>query len=184
MYGLIYLITNAENGKQYVGQTTYPLKVRWQHHLRSAQSGLLCALHCAIRRYGAKTFKVEQIDVANSLEELNKKEVQYVASFHTLSPNGYNLTTGGERCEVSKETRKKQSDSQRRCMASREARQHISGALTKPCCRRGHLYDNTNTYIIPSTGHRKCWTCYYLQSGRKLPERLQQYVHGTPSQDT
>ena len=26
-------------------------------------------------------------------------------------------------------------------------------------CKRGHPYDETNTYIIPATGHRTCKTC-------------------------
>src|SRR5271157_4003002 len=95
-YGIIYLVTNAVNGKQYVGQTVRPLTRRWQCHLLSASDGSMGALHGAIRKYGAEAFRVKQIDLAETLEELNKKEVYYIAQLKTLAPSGYNLTLGGE----------------------------------------------------------------------------------------
>ena len=98
------------NGKQYVGQTVRILEQRWQSHIRSAENGSTFALHRAIRKYGAGSFKVEQIDSAKTLDELNKKEAYYIAQLGTLAPDGYNLTGGGEGRIVSAETRQKLSD--------------------------------------------------------------------------
>lgn len=109
MYGIIYCITNAVNEKKYVGQTIHTLKWRWRWHLQSARDGSQGALHCAIRLHGAEAFRIEQIAFASTLEELNKKEVLYIALMKTLAPDGYNLTTGGESFRISEETRKKQS---------------------------------------------------------------------------
>lgn len=162
MYGFIYLVTNTVNGKQYVGQTTRSLKRRWQFHLRSVRGGSKYALHCAIRKYGAAAFKVEQIDSAETLEELNEKEARYVLQLATLAPGGYNLTTGGDGFKVSDETREKQSKT------------HLS-LPRKTHCLRGHPYNDVNTYVDFGRG-KHCWICYYLRRGLKLPERLQKYT--------
>ena len=91
MLGIIYCATNTVNGKRYVGQTVRSLKRRWQFHLKSAKDGSECTLHRAIRKYSAEAFKVEQIDFAESPEDLNEKEVRYILLLKTLTPNGYNL---------------------------------------------------------------------------------------------
>ena len=61
----------------------------------------------AIEKYGAENFKVEQLDVANSIDELNSKEKYYIGLYDTVSPHGYNLTTGGDRYEMTDESREK-----------------------------------------------------------------------------
>lgn len=106
-YGVIYVITNTVNGKQYVGQTTRTLAVRWYYHIRSSRDGSTGALPHAILKHSAEAFKIEQIDIASSLEELNKKEAHYILQLKTLAPYGYNLTSGGEGFKVSEETKQK-----------------------------------------------------------------------------
>lgn len=106
---IVYLITNKINGKQYVGQTIQKLEDRWKTH-RSSISGCL-ALKSAIEKYCPDNFTVEVIYEANSMEELNKKEQEFINKLNTLAPNGYNLTTGGERPKYSEESRKKMSQS-------------------------------------------------------------------------
>lgn len=129
MFGIIYCVTNTVSGKQYVGQTTYPLEVRWRYHLKSTREGSTCALHCAIRKYGAESFKFEQLDVADSADDLNEKEVYYVAQRGTLAPSGYNLTIGGEVGMVSEETRQKLSTVAIGHVASIETRRKQSLSL-------------------------------------------------------
>jgi group I intron endonuclease len=104
----IYMITNLINGKQYVGQTTQTLKRRWNFHV-CGRSGCI-ALKSAFEKYGKENFKIEPLFVASSLEELDEKEVEFISSMNTIAPNGYNLTSGGERPVFSEETRKKMSD--------------------------------------------------------------------------
>lgn len=77
-----------------MGQTSRTLEKRWIEHC-SASSGCV-ALHNAILKYGKENFKVEQIDTALNQEELDRKEIHYIASYETLAPNGYNLTIGGD----------------------------------------------------------------------------------------
>lgn len=96
MYGIIYVIANTVNGKQYVGQTTHTLEVCWCGHLKLAREGSQCALSRAIRRHGADAFEIKQIDFAETLEELNEKEVHHISKLRTFVPGGYNLTLGGD----------------------------------------------------------------------------------------
>ena len=134
MFGIVYCITNVVNGKQYVGQTTRALEARWYYHVYSANKGLQYALYRSIRKYGAKAFKVEQIDFAETLAELNEKEAHYILQLKTFIPDGYNMTTGGEGFLRSEETRKKMSEYQQfKPPTSEETRRKISIA------RKGYI---------------------------------------------
>jgi group I intron endonuclease len=135
MFGVIYCITNAINGKQYVGQTTLTPAKRWWWHLKYARDGSRSALHCAIRKYGKGAFVVGQIDSANSKEELSEKEIFHIAALKTIAPAGYNLTAGGEGMSgwsPTEETRRKRSESLRGHLVSEETCHKISATL------RGH----------------------------------------------
>src|SRR5665213_2267447 len=125
-FGIIYLVTNTVNGKQYVGQTVQLLKERLASHLLDANRGSAYLLHRAIRKYGYSSFTVEEIDVAQSRKELNAKETFNVLLYNTLAPNGYNLTLGGAGISGLKhsiETKRKMSEAQRGQWLSDEHRQ-------------------------------------------------------------
>lgn len=124
---IIYLITNKVNGKQYVGQTTRSLKIRWNNHcyIRPDSS----AIGRAIRKYGKEAFTIEVIIETDSLEQLNLYEQEYIQKFNTLAPNGYNLKQGGNGHGVSEETRRKLSEAGRGRFHTQEAKEKISIAL-------------------------------------------------------
>jgi len=104
----VYLITNKVNGKKYVGQTIRTLKQRWNSHVTTARNGGKFAISKAINKYGSKAFSIETLRMCKSRKELNKFEALFIDSIGTISPNGYNLTTGGESPIPSEETKKKQ----------------------------------------------------------------------------
>jgi group I intron endonuclease len=108
---LIYVITNKINGKQYVGQTVQQMEARWSAH--KSISSLCVGLKSAFHKYGVENFTIEKLCYVNSLEELNKMERKYIKELRTMSPNGYNLTTGGEQPKFSEESRIKMSASHR-----------------------------------------------------------------------
>lgn len=103
----IYVITNTQNGKQYVGQTINKAYRRWSAH-KSAKSGAgRSAIKKAVLKYGKNSFSFEVVDAAKTKEELNAKERLWVEKLNTIAPNGYNLETGGAKgYTLSKETRK------------------------------------------------------------------------------
>lgn len=110
---LIYKITNTINNKLYIGLTSVSLRERWTNHKSNCRNPLkyTSALYCAIRKYGIENFTIEQIDTADSLEELNIKEQVYIKALNTLAPNGYNLDNGGGVQNCHPETRLKISES-------------------------------------------------------------------------
>lgn len=105
---IIYKITNKINGKIYIGQTLRSLKERFDQHKKS--KGCL-ALYSAMKKHGKENFIIEQIDLARSLEELNKKETEWIVKTNSLFPNGYNLNTGGGNRKWSDESKLKMSNS-------------------------------------------------------------------------
>lgn len=50
-----------------------------------------------MRKYGIENFSIEEIDKANSFEELGKLERNYIKKYNSQDPEkGYNITAGGE----------------------------------------------------------------------------------------
>lgn len=107
---IIYQIKNNFNGMRYIGQTTRTLKYRWDRHCRYNPKRH-SYISNAIQKYGKENFIIEEIDSASSIEELNAKEEFWIKFLDTMSPNGYNLVSGGENYFTSEETRKKRSES-------------------------------------------------------------------------
>jgi len=110
--GDIYLITSP-SGKQYIGQCVKYLNSgkkhgytrRWKAHVSEAKRRLnYCRiLDNAIRKYSEENFKVELLWEC-SIDELNEFEKAFIKTYNTLSPHGYNLTSGGSHSIQSKET--------------------------------------------------------------------------------
>ena len=77
----IYKITNKLNGKSYIGQTIRPINQRWHRHVNDAMNNILDTHFArAIRKYGEKSFSVEEIDSASSQEELNISVAETILS--------------------------------------------------------------------------------------------------------
>ncbi len=118
MNGDIYCITSP-SGKKYIGQAVKLLKngkkwgymSRWKDHIRDSMNKNYCRLlNNAIKKYGPDNFTVELIKEC-SINELNYYECYYIKEFNTLSPNGYNLTTGGNYCQQHETTKQLKHDS-------------------------------------------------------------------------
>lgn len=114
--GELYVITNTLNNHKYVGQTlTHRLNHtkyrpfgylgRFADHvseaLNNTKKNQCVYLNNAIRKYGSDKFTCELI-IRCELNELDKHEQEYIESFNTFYPNGYNLTKGGKTTEYIK----------------------------------------------------------------------------------
>jgi len=95
-YGLVYKITCLVSGKSYIGVTIRKLKRRWQAHLLSVGNGKGHAIHAAIAKYGKNQFVIEEVACAIDRNSLMIAEREIISQENTISPNGYNLTAGGE----------------------------------------------------------------------------------------
>lgn len=54
-----------------------------------------------MRKYGIENFTIEEIDKADSFEELGQLERKYIREYDSQNPEkGYNITAGGERNQL------------------------------------------------------------------------------------
>lgn len=117
----IYKITNKINGKVYIGQSI-DIDTRWRQHCNAKDN---FAIHNAIKKYGKENFKFEVL-LECPVDMLNVWERDMIALYDCISPNGYNLTEGGEGYKCSDETRLKMSNAQKGKNRSEETKIKIS----------------------------------------------------------
>lgn len=92
MYGYIYMVTNKVNGKIYIGKHHYTKQGLDPNYFASGK-----IVNEAIDKYGKENFSVALLDIANTLPELNEKEIYYIEKYKSKDINiGYNLTSGGD----------------------------------------------------------------------------------------
>jgi group I intron endonuclease len=119
--GEIYCIINKQNGKRYVGQVHKYVKAinekkgtqgRWKEHQYDAFTRFKEGpLYDDIRNMGVDSFEVFKICDCTE-EELDTLEDQYIHTFDTLSPKGYNMKHGGSKGKFLEETKKRMSEMQ------------------------------------------------------------------------
>lgn len=99
IYGVLYLITNTANGKQYVGQTTAPLRDYWLHRLADARNGRHrnMPIYNAIRKHGEDAFQCDCIFMAFDKAALDAAEDRLITETGSMVPRGYNCRGGGSR---------------------------------------------------------------------------------------
>lgn len=107
--GYVYCLT-FPNGKKYIGQCTRKWRHRWSLH--KYNKSCCKAVHSAILKYGSANVQWEILSYADSKEELNFIESDYIRKLNTIAPNGYNLKTKDTRTVYSESTLIKMSISQ------------------------------------------------------------------------
>lgn len=85
----IYKITNINNNKVYIGQTTRSLKTRMYDHIAKANSGMQRKLQKAIVEFGKEKFKIEQICICSDAKTADELELYYIKKYNSIE-NGYN----------------------------------------------------------------------------------------------
>lgn len=91
---IVYKVENIENGRIYIGSTTSTLEDRQKDHIQKANIGAGHQFQEAIGSYGPDSFTWEQIDTANTANELAAKEKSYILEYNSKD-NGYNQDSGG-----------------------------------------------------------------------------------------
>ena len=89
MFGIIYVTVNKINGKKYIGQ--HKCSDESDNYLGSGK-----VLLAAIEKYGRENFKRYTLYVAETKEELDEKEVEFISLFNaTHRDDYYNINEGG-----------------------------------------------------------------------------------------
>src|ERR1700678_709637 len=101
----IYLITNIDNNKIYIGQTWKPLDIRFKEHCSIAPSRIHRMLITkAINKYGPDKFVIELLATTSSQNVADYLESSYIKEYDSISrPDGigYNLKDGGSNGKLS-----------------------------------------------------------------------------------
>ena len=91
VYGIIYLLIDAINDKEYIGKTTRSFKARFNQHKKGNQY-----IDRVIKKRGDDLIVTAILKECENQEELDRWEKHFIRSRDTLAPNGYNLREGGE----------------------------------------------------------------------------------------
>ena len=118
--GCIYKITNTVNGKAYIGKSVDDRAyLRIYKHLNGQGSRLVYA---AIKKYGKSALTYEILHDGIIPELLDSFEIEAIKSHNTVTPRGYNLTSGGEGGIITEEARRNMSEAQKTSQRVKEGR--------------------------------------------------------------
>lgn len=100
---------NMVNGKVYIGQTVRSLGERKRQHFHD---GLTLKknyyFYNALRKYGKDNFSWRVLCECSSIDELNQKEIEFIAEHRSAERNfGYNIKSGGFGGHLPEETKEK-----------------------------------------------------------------------------
>lgn len=112
-YGIIYKIENTQNNKVYIGVTVNKrgfdgrysaegtgIERVYNFYTYQLKNKQFCNVHLlnSIKKHGFENFKIHEcIDTAETKEELQKKEKEWIAFYQSNNLNkGYNRTAGGD----------------------------------------------------------------------------------------
>lgn len=116
----IYLLTNTINNKVYIGQTWNNLDSRFGYNGEGYKNSTI--LYSAIQRHGANNFKYSILATAETQEDANKIEHQYIEQYDSKNQEkGYNIKDGGSVGKHSEETINKISETMKNKEWSPEA---------------------------------------------------------------
>lgn len=139
--GVLYVIKNKINGKEYVGQTIGSLKQRIYGHKSSLKYGggrrTCSALVEAFKKYGFENFDFIEIGIYKDIDKLNEAEQAEIKRRNSLTPNGYNISLGGKNTFKTESIRKKMSENH-----------HSKKPGYKPVCKKYVMYKGSIKYNI------------------------------------
>lgn len=96
----IYIIKNKINDKVYIGQSVNPHRRFIQHLCNGNRLLDSLPIHLAINKYGKDNFYYEILE--KDIENYNEREKYWISYYDSQSPNGYNISEGGQTNEFLK----------------------------------------------------------------------------------
>ena len=142
----IYLTTNLENGKQYVGS-----------HSGSENDSYLGSgkiILSSIKKYGREKFKRKILEECDPSVNLFL-ETKYIKEYNTLVPNGYNILENGGHINYTYEIKEKLRKKKLGRKLSEETKQKMS--LSRKGKKKGPMSEETKRKISKAKKGIKTW---------------------------
>jgi group I intron endonuclease len=94
----VYKATNTITGKSYIGIAKYGMEHRKKAHLKKiyTQGKQPTYFHASLKKYGKDAFTWCILETCRDMNHLFEREKFYIDLLNTKSPNGYNMTDGGD----------------------------------------------------------------------------------------
>lgn len=93
----IYLVSNTQNNKVYIGATSQGSAKRFKQHVWKSESGSNYSFHKAIREFGTDVFEVKTLEYVNTIDEAKEREKYWIIQYRSTNPKyGYNGDCGGD----------------------------------------------------------------------------------------
>lgn len=188
--GEIYMLFCKESCKRYIGQafcyvsskTPWGTQGRWKSHIREAygknggnKKDRCSILNSAIRKYGKNGFDILPLIKCN-IEDMDYWETEYIESFKTVTPGGYNLSSGGAKGKDSEVTIEKKRLMRLGKKANAETKRNCTVAqfgIRKQKRKRKYEEDNILPKYILADRINGSVTAYSINSypiGIKIPQ--------------
>lgn len=146
------------NGKVYIGQTRN-FVARQRRHFDEAQKGNERPVYNAIRKYFKESLELQIIDTAETPDELDQKEIDWIAYFDSTNPeNGYNLTSGGHGniwASMTEEQKKRSKERWRSKMLGRPGTMSLEAIAERHNCTIEEARKLTPSYGKPRSDYVK-----------------------------
>ena len=125
MEGIIYEYRNNLNGMVYIGQSIDFMGRKRSHRWLSLNGDENSYIHRAMRKYGEENFTISVVECCE-VDKLDDREIYWINERKCMSPDGYNLSTGGNRPIMSEESRQKMSNARKGMVFTDEHRKNLS----------------------------------------------------------
>jgi group I intron endonuclease len=157
---IVYRATNKINGKCYIGYTTKSIDERIKEHIYRSKSkndkSYFYLFKKSLRKYGIDSFKWDVLENCESKQDCCLKEIYYIKKYNTISPNGYNLTEGGNGGVQSEQTKLKISNTVKEYWKNNKNSHHWKNSSSEDrseWAKKSWLIKKENGYIKPSYFH-------------------------------
>lgn len=190
-FGVVYEIRCQTSGKSYIGITKRSIKQRWKGHCDNALESprnrkRFTVLAAAIRKYGKEAFTITEIASAFDETGLLLSERIIIEQNNTVSPNGYNLTAGGQGLlNPSAETRKKKSKLVKQWWAGLTQEQRLENTEKRVAPLRGRKRDPSATakMVAKQRGtKRKSWGNHSPETRAKMSANIRAAIQARGGQ--
>lgn len=174
----IYKLTHKESGKVYIGQSKH-LKRRLSEHRRCEKSddkkGSQSVIRRAIKKYSFDAFDFEILLYCEEGEYMDMMETKLIQFYDCLVPKGYNVRDGGNKVFMSEEGRKRVSKANSGRVVSKETRKKLSES-----CKRHHLNNPRNEEWSQKLSKSLKGKKKSEEHKQKLSEYRKQYIKTNP----